>query len=369
MEENENALKHFYDQKLLDRLAKVLAEVYPAYDRKKLVGLMPQLQALEMKPRVQFIRNVLRDLLPADYSRALKILLKAMKTGKLNTFDLWPFTEFVQTYGLDEVDLSLAALAEMTPEFTAEWAVRPFIRLHHKKTMKFLGECARSPNEHLRRWASEGSRPRLPWGERLHDFVKDPTPTLSILERLKFDEALYVRKSVSNHLNDIAKDHPELVIKILGCWQKEAKIEHAAKIDWIVHRSLRTLIKNGHAGALKLIGVSTQARVQLVDLKIKQKKIRLGERLDFSFTVRSLSKKPQKLVIDYIIHFVKSNQKTSPKVFKLRTFELTGQSSVTISKSHAMKKITTREYYSGVHRLEIQVNGKVMAKKEWTLAV
>jgi 3-methyladenine DNA glycosylase AlkC len=369
MEENENALKHLFDQKLLKRMADELSKVYPAFDRKHFVGLMPKLKPLEMKPRVRFLRDELHRLLPAEYPKALEILLKSAAGKKLSGFDLWPYTEFVQTYGLDHLELSLDALSQLTQLFTAEWAVRPFIKQHEKKTMKFLEKCARDQNEHLRRWASEGSRPRLPWGERLQDFVRDPSPTLPILEILKFDESLYVRKSVSNHLNDIAKDHPELVVKILARWQKEAGEKHAEKIDWIIHRSLRTLIKNGHGGALKLIGVSTKVQIELVDFKVAQNHITLGEKVDFTFGVKSLSSKPQKLVVDYIVHFVKANQSTAPKVFKLKTFELPAKGVLHISKSHPMKKITTREYYPGMHAIEIQVNGVSLAKVDWRLKI
>lgn len=369
MEENENALKHLFDEKLLKRMSGELARVYPAFDQKHFSGLMPKLKPLEMKPRVRLLRDELHRLLPAEYPQALSILLKSVSGKKLSGFDLWPYTEFVQTYGLDHLELSLEALSQLTQEFTAEWAVRPFIKTHEKKTMKYLEKCARDQNEHLRRWASEGSRPRLPWGERLQDFVRDPSPTLSILEILKFDESLYVRKSVSNHLNDIAKDHPELVVKILARWQKEAGTKHAEKIDWIIHRSLRTLIKDGHGGALKLIGVSTKVQIEVIDFKVHQKAIRLGEKVDFSFTVKSTASKSQKLVIDYIVHFVKANGKTAGKVFKLKTCELSAKGTLHVQKSHPMKKITTREYYPGQHAIEVQVNGVSMVKVGWGLKV
>jgi 3-methyladenine DNA glycosylase AlkC len=255
----------------------------------------------------------------------------------------------------------------MTVLFTSEWAVRPFIHHDPKETMKYLLVCAQDSDSHVRRWASEGSRPRLPWGERLQDFVRDPSPTLPILEQLKFDPELYVRKSVSNHLNDIAKDHPDLVVKILTAWKKEAGIKHADKIDWIIRRSLRTLIKQGHAGALNLIGISQKVKIKLVDFKVVQKKIKLGDRIHFEFEIQSLSNQSHQLVVDYIIHFVKSNKKTAPKVFKLKMIELPAKAKIRIEKKHHIKKITTREYYPGLHLLEIQVNGLVVGKQEWNL--
>lgn len=367
--ENPSALKHHYGPALLARIADSFDGVHPRFDRERFLGLMPELKTLEMKPRVRRLRDELRRQLPEDYPKALRLLLKSAASGKLGGFDLWPYTEFVQAYGLEHVDLSLDALKEMTPLFTSEWAVRPFLRMHPKKTLAYLDRCARDKDEHVRRWASEGSRPRLPWGERLHDFVKDPSPLFPILERLRFDEALYVRKSVCNHLNDIAKDHPALVVKVLAGWQRDAGDKHADKIDWIIHRSLRTLIKTGHPGALKLIGVTGKPQVELGGFRLSPKRIRLGESLEFALELRSLSSKPQKLVVDYVMHFVKANGKTAPKVFKWRTFELPARGTVTLSKAHAVRRITTRRYYAGKGALEVQINGASAGKLEWTLAL
>jgi len=275
----------------------------------------------------------------------------------------------VQTYGLEDLKLSLNALKELTPLFSSEFAVRPFLKRYPTETLKFLEQCAREKDVHFRRWASEGTRPRLPWGERLQEFVRDPSPTMPILELLKFDTELYVRKSVSNHLNDIAKDHPERVIQLLADWKTAAGAAHAEKIEWIIHRALRTLIKAGHPGALKLIGVSHEAKIKFLGFKINQKKFKLGERIEFQFSIRSLSAKSQKLVVDYIVHFVKSNQSTSPKVFKLKSVLLPAEGEVVFAKSHHLKKVTTRVHYSGLHQLEIQVNGKGVGRVGWELMV
>lgn len=361
------AFKDFYDQKLLDRMAGAVAGAYPAFDAEGFRGLMPRLKSLEMKPRVQLLREELRARLPQDYKKALAIVLKAAKSGKLESFDLWPLSDFVQTYGLEDPKLSLEALKELTGLFSSEFAVRPFIKRYPKQTMAFLEKCARDESVDVRRWASEGSRPRLPWGERLQEFVADPSSTLPILEALKFDEELYVRKSVANHLNDISKDHPALVIKILAAWKNAAGDKHAKKIEWIIHRSLRTLIKAGYPGALKLIGVGGEAKVKVSALKLNAPRFKLGDRLMFGFRLTSFATKPQKIVVDYIVHFVKANKGTAPKVFKLKTFTLPANKELAIAKSHHLKRVTTRTYYPGVHLLEIQVNGRVVSRVRWEL--
>lgn len=365
--ENDSALKHLYNQALLDRMAKAIGRVDSSFDQKRLRSLMTKLKPLEMKPRVRLIRDELHEMLPKDYARALTVLLKSVRTGDLSGFDLWPYTEFIQLHGLKDPVRSLDALQEITKKFTGEWAVRPFLRQDSKSTLKYLSDCTKNKDVHVRRWASEGTRPRLPWGERLHEFVRDPKPTLKLLENLKFDEELYVRKSVSNHLNDIAKDHPDLVVQTLARWKKEAGSRHADKIDWTIHRSLRTLIKDGHAGALRLIGVSDKPQIVFRDLKLKPAKIVMGDRIEFAFTIQSKAKSSQRLVVDYVIHFVKANRTTAPKVFKMKTLEIKGGDSIEFAKSHHIKPITTRVYHPGVHYLEIQINGSSFGKIPWSL--
>lgn len=365
--ETSTALKDIFNIALLKRISKSISNVYPKFNSKVFLQISTTLQKLEMKPRVQLIRDQLKKTLPDDFPKALDILLSSLDKDNLSGFDVWPYTDFVETFGLNHLQLSLHALQKMTPRFTAEWAIRPFIVKYPNETMDFLLQCSISSNEHVRRWASEGTRPRLPWGFRLQEFVKNPTATYGILENLKFDDSLYVRKSVANHLNDITKDHPDQVIHILKRWKTEANVENDKKVDWIIRRSLRTLIKDGHPKALALLGVSTAVQVKIADLKIKKSKLKLGDRLEFSFLLKSTSGKSQKLVVDYVIHFMKSNGKVAPKVFKLKATDLDAKKSEVVAKSHSLKKITTREYYSGRHYLEIQVNGKILGKVPWDL--
>lgn len=369
MSENPNALKHMYDQRLLHRMSEALKRVYPSFDATSFNMLSSQLNALEMKPRVTLIRDEIHRRLPSKYPEALKLLLSSTKSNQLKSFDLWPYTEFIQKYGIDDPEISLNALKAITPLFTSEWAIRPFITRYPNQSLSFLIECSKDKNHHVRRWSSEGTRPRLPWGERLKSFINDPSPCYPILENLKFDKELYVRKSVSNHLNDIAKDNPSEVIKILGRWKKQAGKQHAEKVNWIIHRALRTLIKDGHPMALKLVGVDVEAKAKVTDLKFSPKTVKLGESFQFSFEVKNLSSQSKRFVIDYILHFVKANRSRSPKVFKLKTLELQPGEAREIIKRHPIKKITTREYYAGAHLLEIQINGSVAAQHEWKLKI
>ncbi len=368
-QENPAAFKHHFGPALLKRMGAALKEVYEDFDSRTFQGLANQLAPLEMKARVRLIRETLRALLPPQYPKALKIILASTEAG-VEGFDLWPYSDFVQTYGLDEVKLSLKALKQLTPLFTSEFAVRPYLKEHQAETLAFLADCAKSKNEHWRRWASEGSRPRLPWGERLHTFIKQPELTRPILDLLKFDEALYVRKSVANHLNDIAKDHPAYVIVLLKAWGKAAQSQDdRKKIDWITRHSLRTLIKSGHPEALALIGVDTKAAVEITDVKLNKKRFQVGDDLLATFTLRSLAGKPQKVVVDYIVHHVKAKGDLSPKVFKLKTLTLGAREELRLTKTHSLKAVTTRVYYPGEHQFELQINGRSVYRTPFTLSL
>ena len=222
---------------------------------------------------------------------------------------------------------------------------------------------------HIRRWVSEGSRPLLPWGLRLHVFKDNPELSVALLHQLKHDDELYVRKSVANHLNDVAKFDPKLVIATLKQWESKCPPEHADKIQWIKRHGLRTLIKKGHSDALKLMGVSTKAAITIKSLSIAKDKLKLNDQLKMTVVLQSKGKKNQKIILDYVVHFKKSNGTTVGKVFKLKTFELAPTESVTVHKNHPLRQITTMKYYSGDHYVSVKVNGVESKKIKWTFNV
>jgi 3-methyladenine DNA glycosylase AlkC len=368
-EDNPSAFKHWFNEALVLRLSNSLKKAYPDFNAKNFNQVSKKLPAFEMKPRVHLIRDAMAAELPSDYLKALKIILKSADLGNLRGFDLWAYTEFIQLYGLDHVEESLDALYTLTSKFTAEFAVRPFLIEHPKKTFSILKKWTKDKDEHVRRWTSEGTRPRLPWGAKLKASIVDPTPGLEILEKIKFDDSLYVRKSIANHLNDIAKDHPDLVIATLKSWQKKVTTKDTPKLDWITKQALRTLIKQGHPKALDVMGFGAKAEIKLGELKLNKKKFSEKDILTFELEMSSKSAKPQTLAVDYIIHYQKANNKLSPKVFKLKVFELKPKEVFTVKKNHSLKPVTTRRHYAGLHKIEIQVNGKILATAEWYLSL
>ncbi|NUN04672.1 MAG: DNA alkylation repair protein [Bdellovibrio sp.] len=364
-QESDSAFKNWINADLVKRIAAHIQNHWADFDAKSFVKVSKDLAPLELKPRVQLLREALKEHLPEDYPKALALLLKAAKKPKANLsplsgFDLWAFTEFIQKYGLEDFDKSLAALHELTQLFTAEFAIRPFLIHHEAKTLKVLHQWSQDKNVHVRRLVSEGSRPRLPWGEQLKSFIQDPTPTIALLEKLKFDDELYVRKSVANHLNDISKDHPQLAVQTAKKWLNGAPKAHEEKINWIVRHALRTLLKKGDREALKLLGYENKGKIRLQDLKVSAKAVRVGDYLEFSFVLNSSS--ATQIMVDYVIHHKKSNGKNAPKVFKLTTKKMKAKETLEIKKKHSFKPITTRVYYPGTHYLEIMVNGQLLEK-------
>ena len=330
-----------------------------------------ELDQLELKQRSALIATALRDHLPRDYAQAITILRQAFPPelsevdGEFSFgFDMMPIPHFVELYGLDDFETSVAAMKEITKRFSAEFAIRPFLTRYPQQTLAVLHEWVQDDNVHVRRLVSEGTRPRLPWAGRLYQFIEDPSPILPLLAQLRFDSSLYVRRSVANHLNDIAKDHPKLVVQTLRDWQKDGD----ENLDWITRHALRTLIKDGRSDALALIGFG-KVDVTVTEFRVEPAHIKMDEAITIQLTLQSNSDTPQNLLIDYAIHFVKANGTTSPKVFKWTQKEVNGRQTLTLSKKHKIKPITTRRYYSGKHEVAVQVNGRVLTNTPFHLQI
>lgn len=363
--------KNFLNLSLAHKLAERISAVYPAFDTDAFVAAVAaRLESLELKERAVLMADALRDHLPADFPTAANILLAILGSeddsleGVANhSFWLMPVATFVERHGLDHFEASVAAMMEITKRHTAEFTIRPFLLRYPEQTLAVLHEWVYDSNEHVRRLVSEGTRPRLPWGMRLQPFIADPSPTLALLEQLKDDPSEYVRRSVANHLNDISKDNPHLVIATLQRWQQDAGHERL----WIIRHALRSLVKAGDPDALALLGFG-DAPVSLHAFTITPAVIHLGEAVTLSFTLQNKSEAPHKLVIDYVVHLVKANGRTSPKVFKLTMRTLAGGEAVTLQRRHVVKPVTTRRYYPGEHQVEIQVNGRRLGSASFHLA-
>jgi 3-methyladenine DNA glycosylase AlkC len=364
-------VRDVFNEDVVNQLAENLARVWRGFDAKRFrQSIHSKLESLTFSERSNLIRDSLWEYLPKDYPGALEIILKALPpelatcevTG-YGGFIVLPQNEYVAKYGLEYYDLSMQALYKMTKRFTAEGAIRPFLQRYPQQTLAILSEWAEDENCHVRRLVSEGTRPRLPWTMQLKQFIEEPRPVLQLLEKLKTDSELMVRRSVANNLNDIAKDHPDLVVKTLRRWKK---LDYDGT-QWLIGHAARTLVKQGKKEVLAVLGYSPKIDVVVSKIKLDKPVVEMGGDLNFLFEIKSTSPQSQDLVIDYIIHHVKANGKLAPKVFKLTKKTLKAGETLLLAKRHSFRPISTRKYYPGKHMLEIQVNGAKYGKVEFEL--
>jgi len=337
-----------------------------------LTRAMKNWQALELKARIERIAEGLEASLPTDYPRALGILQDALGAPPpqgdgtdFGEFRKAPFMRFVSRRGLDHFDLSIAALGDMTRHFSAEFDIRYFIAADQTRAFKALREWMADDDWRRRRLASEGARPRLPWGLQLKNLVADPEPLKPILAHLRHDPIEAVRRSAANNLNDIAKDHPDTVVGWLNGWgmRKDTAQEKVAR------HALRHLIKQGHKGALAFLGFAHQADIKALSFTVAPKRVAVGGKITLSADLKNTGSKPQSLAIDYAVHHKRANGDLSPKVFKWTVRNLQPGATIALSRSHSFKPVTTRKYYAGNQRVELRVNGKTLAAVDILLNV
>jgi 3-methyladenine DNA glycosylase AlkC len=344
----------------------------PAFESEILAGL----EALELKQRARLIADVAGRHLPVALEARFAILQAILHPAMEVAFDrgsddlgirgwgIMPLGMVVSDCGLDDFDASFALLKEMTKRATAEFDVRPFLAKDQEQALAIMAPWVRDDSVHVRRLVSEGTRPRLPWGLRLKRLVEDPSPTLPLLEALKDDPEDYVRRSVANHLNDIAKDHPDLVAEIAARWLKDADKNR----EKLVRHACRSLIKQGHTATLEAFGL-TPPEIRVEGPRISTPKVTYGDAVGFDIDLVSTSKKTQDLVLDYLVHFLKANGSLAPKVFKWSKLTLAPGERVSLSRTHAIRPITTRVYYGGTQAVSLRINGRDFGFSEFELVM
>ncbi len=343
-------------------IANAGAGASPRFDREVFLSAATDgLDALSIMARVRHIADALRPALPADYDAALDVIT-VMAPQLTHGFQAVAVTEYVARYGLDDFDRSMDALAALTRFGTAEFAIRPFLALDADRALATMIRWTDSDDEHVRRLASEGGRPRLPWAARVPALKADPTRAAPILEALKADSAIYVRKSVANHLNDIAKDRPDWLLDRLADWSQVDP-----RTGWIIRHALRTLIKQGEPRALALIGVGHGAAVTVRDFTVEPAVVLRGERIAISADIASTAAENQPLVVDYRVHYARAGGKSAAKVFKWKTFDLAAGESAALRISQTIRDFSTRRHHPGRHNVELIVNGQTMATSEFDL--
>ncbi len=354
-------LKNVYTQDYLDRLAVAILRVELSFSRDEFLKnvFSDDWPELALKARMRRIAQSLREFLPVDYRQALSVLqnIALQFTG----FPALFFPDFVECFGMEDYDASINALEIFTEFSSSEFAIRPFI-VRYRQTLKRMQNWAESDNHHLRRLASEGCRPRLPWAMALPAFKKDPQMILPILETLRADKSLYVRKSVANNLNDISKDHPQLVLEIAQRWQGQS-----TESDWIIRHACRTLLKRGDTRALALFGFGDAPEIGIKDFNCDDQVV-LGNALRFDVTLHTPAAPLGKLRVEYHLHFLRARGDYGKKVFHWFEGEVT-EPQKKLSKNLRFQAMTTRRYCPGQQHLVVVVNGLEMKRVSFKLVV
>ncbi|MCC5576365.1 hypothetical protein IMZ11_12055 [Microtetraspora sp. AC03309] len=313
------------------------------------------LDELELKDRVRHVSSALHEALALPFPQAAEVLRETVNRVRLDMWSGWPATDYVGRHGLDHLDEAMATIAVLTPYSTGEFAVRPYLDRYRDDALKIMHGWAESGDEHLRRLASEGSRPRLPWGSRVR-WLMEPGPTLPILDLLREDPSEYVRRSVANHVNDLSKDHPEPAVRLLDRWRTEG----GSHVERVLRHAVRGLLRAGHPGALHLVG-ATPGSGSVDALVLETEQVAVGGLLRFTATLVAESSGP--LVLRYAVR-----RDGSRRVFHLgeRTATDSGQT-FTVTRSHSFRPVTTRSEPPGPRLLEIVINGVVRASIPFTL--
>ncbi len=369
--------KNRIDAALVRAAASHVRRVHRAFPHDRFVRLATDgLGALELKARVQHVAAAFAATLPTAFGDAADVLEASLAPARTDTdlgalrvgddglagWIVWPMTDFVATNGLGDPRRALRALHAMTQRFTAEYDVRPFFVAHRALVLATLREWVDDPSAHVRRLVSEGSRPRLPWGLQLKSLIADPSPTLPLLEALQDDPSDYVRRSVANHLNDVAKDHPGVV----GAWLERHLPGASPERRSLLGHASRTLVKRGDARVLRAFGLGQPLRGS-ASLELRPSTVRIGAAVDVVASLRSSSRTPQSLVVDYRVHHVLASGATGAKVWKGWRVELAPREVRELAKKHSLRQVTTRRLRPGRHAVDLLVNGKVVANAAFVL--
>lgn len=363
----------FFNDETVGKIATEIKSVYQGFDREGFeTDTLAMFPELELKERLSHISEMLKQYLPKDFKSALEIIQKALpdpldehkSDNDFGEFIYAAYGEYIARHGCNDLSLqiSLETLREITKRFSVEYAIRDFLNRYPEETLEMLESCSNSMNYHERRLASEGLRPKLPWAKKLTIPYEN---AISILNNLYMDKTRFVTRSVANHLNDISKIDPDKVIELLKRWRAEEKQE-CKEMEWISRHALRTLIKRGDSEALEFLGYMKNPDIKLGEMRLESLHIRLGKALIFHVDIEA--KSDVNLLIDYVIHFQNRLGKTSRKVFKIKKYQLSRGEVLQVRKEHIFKAdMSTRKLYIGEHRVELQINGTIIASKSFEL--
>ncbi len=363
---------HLFNREKIEYLSRLITQTYPSFKSSSFIQeVCEKFPEQELKQRIEHIQNSLKVYLPDNFPKAIEILLRSLpaecdpnKTDDdFGDFIFSPYSEYVAKYGCTKkyLSLSFAALEEITKRFSVEWAIRPFLEKFPDETIIQIQKWTHHTHYHVRRLASEGIRPHLPWGKK----IDIPFSTIiAVLNNLYDDNTRFVTRSVANTLNDISKKKPDIVLTSLQKW-KTAEKQSSTEMDFIIKHATRTLVKKGHHQTLIFLGFSPNPKVVTTQLKLKNSSVLVGESLQFSFSVTA--EQDENLIIDYSLSFPDASGKPHPKVFKIKNVFLHKGEKIHIEKKHPLRIMTTKKLYPGEYLLKIIINGKISCEEKFTL--
>ncbi|MCR6642227.1 MAG: DNA alkylation repair protein [Sporocytophaga sp.] len=363
-------LKNIYNKAFFDQFCDITGTVIKDFDRKVFLKKIydKEWEQRELKQRMKHIASVLKDFLPANYDKCISAACKLItelkkKNIKQSSIELMFFPEIIEQYGIDHLEVSVKGMEFITQIISCEFAIRPFIIKYPKEMMKTMLVWSKHESHHVRRLASEGCRPRLPWAMAIPALKKNPSPIFPVLENLKNDPSEFVRRSVANNLNDIAKDHPEKVMEIALRWQGKCE-----DTDWIIKHGCRTLLKKANPDALSFFGLASAKTIAVRNFEIDNCDIALNDDLCFSFELIHKEKEPLKLRVEYCIYYMKANGKQNKKIFKITENVYASDVKHPFKRKQSFRDLTTRKHYAGEHKLSLVINGKEMITKDFYLS-
>lgn len=362
-------LKNLYNTTFLQTFATRAAEVIPGFHTTTFLDSIFEAtwEQRELKQRMRHIATVLKGHLPGSYDDNIQAVLALIshlqRQGvKENSIEYMFFPDFVETHGLEFPEVSFRALEVITQFTSCEFAVRPFIIRYQEKAMFHMLQWSTHNSHLVRRFSSEGSRPRLPWAMALPALKKDPSPIFPILENLKADPSEFVRRSVANNLNDIAKDHPQHVLSMVKRWKNLSR-----ETDWVIKHGSRTLLRKADGDIMEVFGLQKTSRCEVTGLTTDRNDLGIGDTLHFSFVLTNLEATATKLRVEFGVHYMKANGKQNRKLFKITENEYEPGKAYSFSRHHSFRDLTTRKHYPGQHRLVVVVNGAELAGVDFQL--
>jgi len=346
-------LKHEISPALVRDLARLMAGAWDGFPADRLARAADGLEPLELMARNAHVAAALGACMPADFAEAAAVMRRALADPEMDGWIALPCVSWVAEAGIDQPDVALPLLAGLTPRFTAEWALRPFLARHPEVTWTHLDAWAGDPDEHVRRLASEGTRPRLPWAPRLRPDAGATARAAALLGRLADDPSAYVRRSVGNHLNDIAKDDPAMAVDLARAWR--AASSHG---DEVARRGLRTLVAAGDPAALEALGLAADVRLEAFD--VSSARVPLGGAVEVSATLAADPGTP--VVAHLLVHYRGANRPA--KAFVLARGAIPADGRLAVRRRHAFRSVRIRTVRPGPHPIALQVNGRVLAGAE-----